>query len=192
MAEKKIEKTEKKETKKKEPDRYIYTPDAVFRGDILDTHDEDDMSERRKKRLEEGRKKKERSEAAKKRIRRGFIFALGIVGVFAIFFATVGTRFMKLMTLRSEVKAKQEQLQQLQSDVQKNEDILEQVNSDEYIEQKARSEFNMIKDGEILYKIDTKGDSAADSDASGNPGTGSGQTEDNPSGASDGGSAGSN
>lgn len=45
---------------------------------------------------------------------------------------------------------------------------LKEVNSDEYIEQQARSELRMIKEGEVLYIINSDG-SKTEVDEDGNP-----------------------
>ena len=142
---------------KKKKENYIYAENATFRGDILDAHKDEPISEKRRARQEAAGKKKKLSDAARKRRNRRRLVILGIFIVLCVVIGLVGKSVVNLVQLESEKKAREAELKALQQEIEKDEATLKQVNSDEYIEQQARSELRMIKEGEILYIINSDG-----------------------------------
>lgn len=153
---------------KKKNQNYIYAENATFRGDILDAHKDEAISEKRKARQEAAGKKKKLSDAARKRRNRRRLVILAIFIVLCVVIGLVGKSVVNLVQLESEKKAREAELEALQQEIEKDEATLKQVNSDEYIEQQARSELRMIKEGEILYIINSDG-SKTQVDEEGNP-----------------------
>ena len=153
---------------KKKKDNYIYAENATFRGDILDAHKDEPISEKRKARQEAVGKKRKLSDAARKRRNRRRLVILGIFIVLCVVIGLVGKSVVNLVQLESEKKAREAELEALQQEIEKDEATLKQVNSDEYIEQQARSELRMIKEGEVLYIINSDG-SKTQVDEEGNP-----------------------
>ncbi|MCQ2565950.1 MAG: septum formation initiator family protein [Clostridia bacterium] len=153
---------------KNKKDNYIYAENATFRGDILDSHKDEVISEKRKARQEAAGKKRKLSDAARKRRNRRRLVVLAIFIILCAVIGLVGKSVVNLVQLESEKKAREAELETLQQQIEKDEATLKEVNSDEYIEQQARSELRMIKEGEVLYIINSDG-SKTEVDEDGNP-----------------------
>ena len=152
-------------------ENYIFTENATFRGDILEP-DSQEMSERRKERLAAGEgTKRKKSVKRKRKVVRALTRLLVLVTVCMVI-GLLGKSFANIIALQKEKSQKTDELQTLNEEISKDEDILKQVNSDEYVEQQARSELKMIKEGEILYVVRDDG-SKVELDESGNPADGS-------------------
>ena len=138
--------------KTKAEENYIFTENATFRGDILEP-DKNEMSERRKERLAAGEgTKRKKTVKRKRRIVRALTRLLVLVTV-CVVIGLLGKSVVNIISLQNEKHQREEELQSLKDEISKDQDILQQVNSDEYIEQQARSELKMIKEGEILYVV---------------------------------------
>ena len=147
--------------KKTDTGSYIYTPDAVFRGDVLEKK-ATDISERRKSLREAGAKNKAQLAEAGKRKTRRRLLALFVFLVLCGTIWALGKSLLNMSALNAELDRKKAELEALEREIEKGRDTLEQVNSDEYIEQKARSELRMIKEGEILYIVEKDPEKPAD------------------------------
>ena len=151
---------------KKKKDNYIYAENATFRGDILEVRKEEPVSDKRKARQEKADKKRKLSDAARKRRNRRRLVTLVLFAVLCAVIGLVGKSVVNLVQLESEKRERERELEALKQEIEKNEATLKQVNSDEYIEQQARSELRMIKEGEVLYIINDDGSrTVVDSDA---------------------------
>lgn len=138
--------------KTKAEENYIFAENATFRGDILEP-DKGEMSQRRKERLEAGAPTKRKKTAKRKRrIVRALTRLLVLVTV-CVVIGLLSKSVVNIIGLQSEKNQKEKELEALQDEIAKDQDILQQVNSDEYVEQQARSELKMIKEGEILYVV---------------------------------------
>ena len=153
---------------KKKTDNYIYAENATFRGDILDPKKDKVVSEKRKARQEAVGRKRKLNDAARRRRNRRRLVILAIFIVLCVVIGLVGKSVVNLVQLEGEKKEREAELEKLQQEIEKDQATLEQVNSDEYIEQQARSELRMIKEGEVLYIINSDG-SRTQVDEEGNP-----------------------
>jgi len=77
------------------------------------------------------------------------IFSVVLVLLLVIF----GNLLVKLARLSESRQEAMDKLEQLQTKVEELEDTLELVTSPEYIEQQAREQLHMIKEGEVLYVV---------------------------------------
>ena len=75
---------------------------------------------------------------------------------FAIVFSISIYSFIKLGSVRRESASYNSQLEQLQNQKNKLENEVENMKTDEYIEEQARENLGMIKDGEIKYECTYK------------------------------------
>ena len=60
---------------------------------------------------------------------------------------------VKLMNLETKKQQAQEELKKLQAKEEELNAELRELDSEEYIEQEARSELHMIRDGEVVYVV---------------------------------------
>ena len=157
----------KAEAKTPAKENYIYAENATFRGDILEP-DKKEMSERRKKRLEAGKKNSRANGVVRKRRAVRAITRILLVVTICVVIGLLSKSIYNIFALQTEKKEKEAELEALQNQILKDEDILEQVNSDEYVEQQARSELKMIKEGEVLYIVRDDG-TKVEVDEDGNP-----------------------
>ena len=81
--------------------------------------------------------------------RRKIIYIALVLAAFA-FMLYSGVRLMNLETKKQQA---QEELEKLQAKEEELNAELRELDSEEYIEQEARSELHMIKDGEIVYVV---------------------------------------
>ena len=77
------------------------------------------------------------------------IYIALVIGAFA-FMLVSG---VKLMNLETKKQQAQEELKKLQAKEEELNAELRELDSEEYIEQEARSELHMIKDGEVIYVV---------------------------------------
>ena len=77
---------------------------------------------------------------------------------FAIVFSISIYSFIKLGSVRRESASYSKQLEQLQEQKNSLESEVEKMKTDEYIEEQARENLEMIKDGETLYKYNENAD----------------------------------
>ena len=96
--------------------------------------------------IQTGKKKKRH----KVRVGRVLLFSAAVIAVLAF----VGVQGVKLTKLQLEKKEAQKELEVLEQKVEQLEDELLELDSDEYVENAARSELHMIKDGEVMYIVD--------------------------------------
>mgnify|MGYP002857619308 CR=1 FL=1 len=68
--------------------------------------------------------------------------------------AFLGYSGVRLMNLEAEKKAAEDKLSASKIREEQLEAELRELDSEDYIEQEARSELHMIKDGEIVYIVD--------------------------------------
>ncbi len=122
--------------------------------------------ERRRRRAEirERRSRKYDPELVKARARSRRHIA-GVFIVIIVFLAVTANILYQSYTLRQEKRAVEEKLLQLQRKQAELEERLRQINTDEYVEQAARSELHMIKNGETMYVIDKDPSSGSGEDA---------------------------
>lgn len=132
-------------------------------GAVIDIGDA--REERRKRREEEQKRKQKKKRAGKqkeaasgrragKAVKRRLVYLLVLVVILAVSSFSVYNLISQKAAL-NEAKAKQEQLQKEKEKLQQE---LTQVNSDEYVEQQARKQLNMIKPGELLFVVDSDGE----------------------------------
>ena len=77
---------------------------------------------------------------------------------FAIVFAISIYSFVKLGSVRRESASYSKQLEQLQKQKDNLASEVDKMKTDEYIEEQARENLGMIKDGETLYVYNEKAD----------------------------------
>ncbi len=96
--------------------------------------------------ITEGKKKQ------KKKIRTGraVVLMLALAGVMAL----VGVSGVKLTSLQIEKKAAEKELARLEEKVAQLNAELKELDSEEYVENAARSELHMIREGEVMYIVD--------------------------------------
>ncbi len=127
-----------------------------FGEDILDNALKHAQQERRAKR-DEVKAQRDRAAERKRRLaqkaakHRRAVFACVIVGVAVLLL--VGTTLFKIYELSKEKAEMEARLEELTREKQALQDELSNVESDEYVEQQARSELRMIKEGETLYVV---------------------------------------
>ena len=125
--------------------------------------DEDFFGHKASKKQTQRRQDRKEKEAAKQAKRAGkrqqrqkrrhtFIIAACFVFLLAAA-AVVAASAMNVFELQRSKAEAQAQLDDLDNTKGALEEELAQVESDEYVEQQARSELRMIKDGEVLYVI---------------------------------------
>jgi len=111
---------------------------------------------------------KEEALAAKREKRTAHEKRKFVAGIFIIFAVLVvlAASGKGLLDLTAEKRAAQEKLKSLNEKAAKLENELTELNSDEYIENAARSELHMIKDGEVMYIVEAPEDEAPDGETS--------------------------
>lgn len=95
-------------------------------------------------------KEAKRIEKKKINIGRTVLVSLIFIGVIAL----VAVSGIKLTSLQLEKRAAEKELAGLKEDLQQLEAELNEIDSDEYVENAARSELHMIKDGEVMYIVE--------------------------------------
>ncbi len=75
------------------------------------------------------------------------------IGLVLAAFAFMLYSGFKLMNLETKKQQALEELEKLQAKEEELNAELRELDSEEYIEQEARSELHMIKDGEIVYVV---------------------------------------
>ena len=134
----------------------------AFDDTILSTKEDEKISARRKERKEKAERAKDvvvikpedlSHPITKKRLKinlgRLSLSLLALVVVVA-FVVVAG---LKLTRLQVEKKAAQKKLDELTLKTEQLEAELQELDSDEYIENSARSNLHMIKEGEVMYII---------------------------------------
>ncbi len=136
--------------------------DRFYDDYVLSTAPDDRISARREARRERAVKKAEpaapafvelakQKPRARKNIRWGRLILAALVFAAVIVFA--GYEGVRLTRLQIEKMQAQKELANLNMKLDQLGDELEALDSDEYVENSARSNLHMIKDGEVMYIV---------------------------------------
>lgn len=94
----------------------------------------------------------------KKKRHRKFVFAVALFFLFLLACMLVIKNILPIMKLSQELEEKQLKLDETNHKTELLQEELEEINDPEYIEDSARINLHMIKDGEIQFIIKGKGD----------------------------------
>ena len=145
-------------------DTHFYDYDSV----LLSNQKDEKISERRKQRIETKEndkrtvkaklkaERKARRQEKKRQLRKERAHGKKLVAMVLIFAAAVAFisyESASLLKLSIEKMETQKELQRLNSKLEQLTDELGEVDSPEYVENTARSELHMIKEGEVMYIV---------------------------------------